>query len=161
MIGTTEAAKLLEISARRLRCLLAEDRVIGAFKAGRNWVIPVIEGLPKIKAAARGPKSIWKKLQTPAKSVIHINRQVVGKKVDDEYIPPISVKYRKENIYCLKVEIPGPCTLVYQPESPLPGCKATAWIESFIQPIVKHGCNFEEVKQQLKKLNLEPECVMI
>lgn len=154
MIGTTEAAKLLEISARRLRYLLAQDRVIGAFKAGRNWVIPVIEGLPKIKAASRGPKSIWKKLTTPAKSVIHINRQVIGKKVDDEYIPPISVKYRNENIYCLKVEIPGPCTLVYQPESPLPGSKATAWIESFFQPITKNGCSFEEVKQLLAKLKL-------
>ncbi|MEL6163796.1 MAG: helix-turn-helix domain-containing protein [Cyanobacteria bacterium J06628_3] len=160
MIGTTEAAELLEISARRLRRLLAEDRVIGAFKAGRNWVIPVIEGLPKIKAASRGPKSIWKKLQTPAKSIVHINRQVIGKKVDDKYIPPISVKYRGENIYCLKVEIPGPCTLVYQPESPLPGSKATAWIESFIQPVAKHGCSFEEVKQQLKKLNPKSDYVL-
>ena len=160
MIGTTEAAKLLEISTRRLRCLLAQDRVTGAFKAGRNWVIPVIEGLPKIKTASRGPKSIWKKLRTPAKNVIHINRQVIGKKVDGEYIPPISVKYRDENIYCLKVEIPGPCTLVYQPESPLPGCKATAWIESFIQPVVKHGCSFKEVERQLKKLNPKSDYVL-
>jgi len=76
MIGTTEAAKLLQISARRLRFLLAQDRVIGAFKAGRNWVIPVIEGLPKIKTASREPQSIWKKLRTPAKNVIHINRQL-------------------------------------------------------------------------------------
>ncbi|MCJ8280951.1 MAG: hypothetical protein MJK14_13985 [Rivularia sp. ALOHA_DT_140] len=136
---------------------MAQKRVFGAFKAGRSWVIPVIEGLPKIKTASRGPKSTWKKVRTPAKNVIHINRHVIGKKVDGEYIPPISVKSTNQNTYCLQVEIPGPCTLVYQPDSPLPGCSATAWIESFFQPIVKDGRTFEEVKQLLQKLNLQSQ----
>lgn len=155
MIGTTEAAKLLKISARRLRYLLSEDRVVGAFKAGRNWVVPIIEGLPKIKAASCGPKSTWKKAQFPAKNVIHINRQVIGKKVDGEYIPPISVKNCNQNLYTVKVEIPGPCTLVYQPENRLRGCNATAWLESFYQPIVKNGIPHSEVKKRLERRKLQ------
>lgn len=151
MISTTEAAKLLEISTRRLRCLLSQGRVEGAFKSGRNWVIPVIEGLPKIKAALRGPKSTWKKIRFPAKNVIHINRQVIGKKVDGEYIPPISVKSRNQNLYTVRVEIPGPCSLVYQPENPLKGSKATAWLESFIQPVIKNGIPFSEVEKLLER----------
>ena len=118
MIGTSEAAKLLKISARRLRQLLSQSRVIGAFKAGRNWVIPVIGGLPKILKASCGPKSTWETVQTPAKSVMHINRQVIGKKADGKYIPPITVKSRNQNLYTVKVEIPGPSTMLYQPENP-------------------------------------------
>lgn len=157
MIGTSEAAKLLKISTRRLRHLLSQSRVIGAFKAGRNWVIPVIGGLPKIVKASCGPKPTWKTVQTPAKSVMHINRNVVGKKADGKYIPPITVKSRNQNLYTVKVEIPGPCTLVYQPENPLSGCHATAWLESFYQPIVKDGLSYSEVEKLLKRHNVESQ----
>lgn len=83
MVGTTEAAKLLNISPRRLRHLISQNRVFGAFKAGRNWVIPTINGYPKIKTASHGPKSTWKKVQVPAQNVIHINRQLIGMKMND------------------------------------------------------------------------------
>jgi hypothetical protein len=58
MVGTTEAASLLGISTRRLVALINEKRVYGAYKIGRIWVIPLVNGLPKINksASSRGPK---------------------------------------------------------------------------------------------------------
>lgn len=40
-IGTTEAAKLLQITNRRVVGLCSEGKLSGAFQAGRNWKIPV------------------------------------------------------------------------------------------------------------------------
>ncbi|MGF1673707.1 MAG: DNA-binding protein [Rivularia sp. (in: cyanobacteria)] len=153
MIGTTEAAKLLNISTRRLRCLLTQNRVYGAYKVGRTWIIPLVEGYPKIKTASRGPKSIWKKVRTPAQSFVHINRHLIGKKsIDGEYLPAISVKSRNKNIYSSRVIIPGPCIVVYEHENPMPGCKARAWIETFSQPIPLNGCTYQEIEAQLRKI---------
>ena len=153
MIGTTEAAKLLNISTRRLRYLLSQNRVYGAFKVGNRWIIPLIEGYPKIKTASRGPKSTWKKVKTPAQSFVHINRQLIGKrKLDGEFLPAISVKRRNENIYSSRVIIPGPCVVVYEYENPMPGCKARAWIQTFCQPIPINGCTYPEILEELKKI---------
>jgi hypothetical protein len=40
-VSTTKAASLLMISTRRLRQLLKEGRVIGAYKSGNFWFIPL------------------------------------------------------------------------------------------------------------------------
>ncbi len=150
MIGTTEAAKLLEFSARRLRKLLAQNRVHGAFKVGRNWLIPMVEGYPKIKEASHGPKGTWKKVQTPAQNVIHINRQLIGKKMNDgEFAPVISVKCRRKNTYSSRVVIPGPCTIIYEFENPSSGCGARAWIETYSEPMPLNGCSYQEVIAKL------------
>lgn len=53
MVGTTEAAKLLEVTPRRVRDYLLGGRVHGAFKVGRAWVIPLINGLPVITEGKR------------------------------------------------------------------------------------------------------------
>ena len=76
LIGTTEAAFLLNISAVRLRQLLQQGRVIGAYKQGRRWVIPLTKGMPKIKPGSRGPKGTWGKRPRTAETRIHINRKV-------------------------------------------------------------------------------------
>ena len=39
-IGTTEAAKLLQMTGRRVVGLCSEGKLIGAFRSGRNWKIP-------------------------------------------------------------------------------------------------------------------------
>jgi|GEM_PF-3136534 len=74
LIGTTEAAFLLNISAVRLRQLLQQGRVIGAYKQGRRWVIPLTKGMPKIKPGSRGtgilpvvPKALGAKGGAPLK----------------------------------------------------------------------------------------------
>ena len=39
-IGTGEAAKLLQMTSRRVIGLCAEGKLLGAFQSGRNWKIP-------------------------------------------------------------------------------------------------------------------------
>ena len=59
-IHTTEAAKLLGIIPRRLLDLLQKGRVVGAYKSGRCWIIPLFDGLPKIIPGKRGRTGTWK-----------------------------------------------------------------------------------------------------
>lgn len=146
MIGTTKAAKLLNISPRRVRELIYKGRVYGATKIAGNWVMPTENGYPVIKTASRGPKSTWKKVRIRPQNIININRQFIGKKMDDgKYAPPISVKCRNENTYTNRVYIPGPCLLIYDFENPESGCGATAWLHTFDEPLIKEGCTFEEI----------------
>ena len=78
-VGTTEAAKRLGISGSRLRVLLKEGRVEGAYKAGKIWMIPLYNDVPVITKCQRGPKPKWKKKQVPAKNIIHVNRHIITK----------------------------------------------------------------------------------
>lgn len=153
MIGTKKAAELLGISDRRVRKLIAQGRVHGACKIGGSWVIPLINGYPKIKTASRGPKPTWKKVQVPAKNIIHINRQLIGTKMDDgKFSPPISVKCRNQNTYSRRIVIPGPCVLVYDFENPQSNCSATAWLETFSEVDITDGCTFKEIMDKHPKL---------
>ena len=60
-LHTTQAASLLEISPRRLRQLLQQGRVKGAYKTGKYWLIPLYNGLPQVIKAKRGRAGTWKK----------------------------------------------------------------------------------------------------
>lgn len=54
MITSTQAAQQLGVSRRRVLQLLAEGRIKGAAKAGRDWLIPSpvqIESAPRGQAA--------------------------------------------------------------------------------------------------------------
>lgn len=129
-VGTTEAAKRLGISGARLRVLLQENRVQGAYKSGRIWIIPLYNGMPVITKRDRGPKPTWKTKQVPAKSIIHVNRNVIkNNKETGNCAPVIAVKYRQNNHYGHEVAINGPCRLIYRPNAPR--CfGATVWIET-------------------------------
>jgi hypothetical protein len=50
MKSVTQAAKLLGVSARRMRVLCAQDRVSGAQKVGGMWVLP---DNPRVSPAGR------------------------------------------------------------------------------------------------------------
>ena len=50
-IGTTEAAALLQMTGRRVVGLCSEGKLAGAFKAGRNWKIPM-ESIKKYRENA-------------------------------------------------------------------------------------------------------------
>ena len=150
MIGTKKAAELLGISDRRVRKLIAQGRVHGACKIGGSWVIPLINGYPKIKTASRGPKATWKKVTTPTQNIVHINRQLIGQKmIDDRFAPVISIKGRKKNTYSSRVVIPGPCVIVYDFENPHSDCGARAWVESYSQPMPQDGCTYQEIIDRL------------
>ncbi|WP_413165972.1 DNA-binding protein [Capilliphycus salinus ALCB114379] len=131
IVGTTEAAQILKISTARLRVLLSEGRVEGAYKTGKMWLIPLFKGEPTIKRGKRGPAPRWCNLKKRAKKIVHVNSQRIRQnQKHQERLPVISVKKGQTNTYGHIVEIPGGCRVVYSPDKPLP-CGARVWIETF------------------------------
>lgn len=145
-VHTPQAAKLLNISRRRLLDLLQKGRVIGAYKSDRYWLIPLNDGLPQIVPGKRGRKGQWKTKKPQTKrTVVHINKNHIqqnNKSTVECHKPVIAVKtYRSSqlphkrngskaiaNVYVRVLEIPYPCRVVYQPDNPL-SCGAKVWIE--------------------------------
>lgn len=129
-VHTTKAASLLEISPRRLRQLMQQGRVKGAYKTGKFWLIPLYNGMPQITKATRGQAGTWKTGKQPKKTIVHINRNTIksnAKKSLERREPVIAIKGRK-NTYVHSLEIPTRCRIVYQPDKPL-SCGAQVWIE--------------------------------
>ncbi|NER26368.1 MAG: helix-turn-helix domain-containing protein [Symploca sp. SIO1C4] len=129
LIGTAEAAELLGISTARVRLLLKQGRIEGAYKIGRFWVIPLFDGMPVISKGLRGPKAKWCR-RRPALTLIHVNQHAIRQnKKREDHLPVISIKKGNSNIYGHEVKINGPCRIVYQPNLPKP-CGARVWIET-------------------------------
>ncbi len=129
-VHTTKAASLLEISSRRLRKLLAEGRVVGAYKSGKFWLIPLYEGMPVITTVKRGQKGTWKVGKKTSRVIVHINKNAIQgniKKKPEEREAVIGIKGSQLG-YVNHLEIPAPCRIVYSPDKPL-GCGARVWIE--------------------------------
>ncbi len=159
MVGTKEAAKILGIGERRLRYLLAGSRVQGAFKVGRIWIIPLINGIPVVKNCDRlnkagvlyhrGPKPTWKNLRRQALSRIHVNKHLFGKKDGTgSYVPVIKVNNSKGG-YCHRVEIHGYCSIVYNFDHPFDSAKV--WIETDSEPIIiGDKYTYAEIQEMLK-----------
>ena len=130
IVGTTAAAKILNISTSRLRFLLVSNRVEGAYKTGRIWLIPLFNGKPIIRKGKRGPAPRWRNSRKPIKTVIHVNTQKIKQNHKHGlYKPVISIKRGHTNQYAHEVEIPGGCRIVYRPNRPCGG-GARVWIES-------------------------------
>ena len=130
-VGTTEAAEILNISTSRMRYLLARDRVKGAYKAGKGWIIPLFNKMPIISKGGRGPKPKWRK-RIPARTIIHVNRQKIAQNRNkrENLEGVFSIKRCKDNILGYSVKVNGPCEIIYRPEKPL-GSGAVVWIETF------------------------------
>ena len=64
------------------------------------------------------------------KTVVHVNQHIIrSNSKTGEREPVLTVKTYKDNRYAHRVRIAGPCTVVYQPDSPL-SCGAKVWIET-------------------------------
>ncbi len=151
-VSTTQAAEILNISKSRMRYLLRQGRVKGAYKAGKFWIVPLFEGNPIISRGDRGPKATWRRRQ-PAKTKIHVNRQNIRQNRNlelEDLIPVLSVKRYDSNIYGYSVKINGPCDIVYSPQKPL-NCGAVLWVETFSQVEVKLTFGEEEEKEKEKE----------
>ena len=132
IVGTTETAKILNISTGRLRILLIAGRVEGAYKTGRIWLIPLFNGKPIIKKGKRGPAPRWRNPRKPAKTVVHVNTQKIKQNQKNSLKQPvITVKRGNTNQYGHEVEMPGGCRVVYRPDNPM--CGARVWIESLYE----------------------------
>ena len=137
IIGTTEAAYLLGISAQRLRVLLAQDRVKNAYKENGFWQIPAYgckgSEMPIISPGRRGPKGNWCKEKRTKPTMIHVNQHIIKENANNplKHIKPvISVKHTNRNDYGYQLEIKGPCRIVYNPHEPAQ-CGAHLWIDTF------------------------------
>ncbi|MEM8720966.1 MAG: DNA-binding protein [Cyanobacteria bacterium P01_G01_bin.39] len=132
IVGTTEAAQVLNISTPRLRVLLIEGRVEGAYKTGRMWLIPLFNGKPIIRRGSRGPAPRWRNPRKPAKTIIHVNsHRIKANNKHQQTQPVITVKNGNTNRYGYEVEIPGGCRVVYRPDRSI--CGAKVWIESLYE----------------------------
>ncbi|NEQ73317.1 MAG: helix-turn-helix domain-containing protein [Okeania sp. SIO2C9] len=138
---TTQAAFLLNISTGRLRTLLNQGRVQGAYKLKRLWMIPLNHrGMPEIKPGSRGPQPTWNKLQRKAKTIVHVIRKNIDYNRDHGTShPAIAVKVGDKKKYCHALKINGPCQIVYQPHEPNKSQAGGArlWIEVEPQYIVE------------------------
>ena len=135
IVGTTEAAKILKISTARLRVLMIEGRVEGAYKTGKMWLIPLINGKPIIKRGTRGPAPSWHNSKKPAKTFVHVNSHAIKhNQKHQKQEPVITVKRGNTNRYGHEVEIPGGCRVVYRPDNPQYG--ARVWIETLYEVMV-------------------------
>ncbi|NEO32722.1 MAG: helix-turn-helix domain-containing protein [Symploca sp. SIO3C6] len=129
-VSTTQAAHLMGVSVRRIRQLLSGGRIRGAFKAGKFWMIPLVEGMPLVSKGTRGPQASWRRRKPSPVTIIHVNQQTIRQNQKQEKpAPVISVKRGKENRYGHEVEITGPCRVVYRRDNPKP-CGARVWIET-------------------------------
>ena len=74
---TSQAAQISNISTARMRVLLADGRVKGAYKNGKFWLIPLYRGKPIISKRKRGPAPRWSNPRKPAKTIVHVNKNAI------------------------------------------------------------------------------------
>ncbi|NJL60507.1 MAG: helix-turn-helix domain-containing protein [Methylacidiphilales bacterium] len=130
-ISVTQLAEKLKVSTSRVRFILGEGRIVGAFKVGNVWIIPVNNnGKIQVISGKRGPKLSWCKSRLKAQAKIHVNGQKIKQNRETgNNTPVITVKRGKTNEYCHQVDIKGPCKLIYKPSNPLKS-GAQVWIET-------------------------------
>ena len=151
-VGTTEAAEILDIKPSRMRYLLSEGRVKGAYKSGKNWIIPLFYRMPIISRGKRGPNPKWCR-RIPAKLIINVNRNKIrDNKNRQNPEPVISVKRYDSNTYGFSAKINGPCEIIYQPENPL-NCNGVLWIETFASVGV--------IREKSKQDGTQPDIFMV
>ncbi|NET28417.1 hypothetical protein [Okeania sp. SIO1I7] len=140
IIGTREAAFLLGICCQRVRVLLAQGRIKGAYKHKGFWRIPLYQNMPDVIPGKRGPRGVWCKGLRQAPTRIHVNQRKIkanSKRIKndplmtpEQLVPVITMKQSERNDLGYQMEIHGECRIVYQPYHPLP-CGARLWIETY------------------------------
>jgi len=141
-ITTREAAFLLGICCQRVRVLLSQGRIKGAYKHKGFWQIPVYgkRKMPVVVPGTRGPKGVWCHQERKKPTIIHVNQQKIktnGKRIKqdplmtpDQLKPVVSVKQRNRNDLGYQIVLKGECRIVYKPYQPL-DCGAHLWIETY------------------------------
>jgi hypothetical protein len=138
LVSTSEAAALLEVSDARVRQLLGEGRIRGAYKIGKFWVIPLFDGKVSVVKGKRGPKPKKPSGRPKSMTKVYINRHKLLKNHNQgTYEPVISVNRASKSIYGHEVAIDGPCRIVYDPQAPN---NPRIWIETVfgVRAIVKN-----------------------
>jgi hypothetical protein len=129
-IQTKEASLLLRLCPQRVRKLLSQGRIKGAFKDKRGfWQIPLYWNMPQVIPANRGVKGTWRKRFSKKATFIHVRQDRIrhNRKYGTNE-PVITVREGDRKTYCHQLTIDGICRIVYQPDKPK-DCGATLWIE--------------------------------
>ncbi|NEO56751.1 MAG: helix-turn-helix domain-containing protein [Okeania sp. SIO3B5] len=154
VVGTTEAAFLLNISTARVRVLLKEGRIKGANKKGRSWLIPLnSQGIPEIIPGSRGPDGTWNKGQRTSKTVIQILPTVINANHQNgTCLPAINIQQGDRHHLCHEADILGPCKIIYQPSqgNSGPTGETNLWIEINPEVQIIHRV-FSDVDENLQK----------
>ena len=132
-VGTKEVASILGVSVERVRWLLKQGRIKGAFKVGRAWIIPLVGDRPIISKGRRGPKARWSRNHKIGVTKIYVKKNEVNSNYRrGEQKPVISVNRSNYNAVCgHEVLVSGPCRIIYQPEKEK---NPRLWIET-ISPV--------------------------
>jgi excisionase family DNA binding protein len=78
-LSVKQLADNLGVSTNRIRKLIADGRIKGAFKVGNIWVIPVVDGKPQATKGSRGPELTWKRCRPNPVSRLHVNQEKIRK----------------------------------------------------------------------------------
>ncbi len=136
IVGTTEAAFLLNISVSRVKVLLQQERITGAKKEGKVWKIPLVKGIPQVKECHRGLKGTWRRKRCEKTTRIHVNKPQINHNRKHKTLEPvITIRQGSRKTSCHIAEIKGSCRVVYQPDNPL-SCGAVVWIEVLPDTVV-------------------------
>ena len=83
-----------------------------------------------MRATGETRAGLHKQRKENMKKRIHINQHNIRRNKSTGYNEPvITVKTYKSNDYGHRVQVNGPCTIVYSPDKPL-SCGAKVWIET-------------------------------
>ncbi len=94
IVTTKKAAGILGISGARLRVLLAQGLLEGAYKCGRMWLIPLFDGRPFIsKGILRSSSQVEK---SPQASQNHHSCQRTAHQTESETEPARTSNYSKK-----------------------------------------------------------------
>ncbi|GEM_PF-315820 len=158
IVGTTEAASLLNISSPRLRQLLQQGRVIGAYKkeGSKFWCIPLKNGMPQIESRNWGPKGTWRKRPRTVDNLIYVNRGFIASNASSgTFKAPITVNQGTKSSSGHEVKVGDLLKLVYRPYAPLT-CGATLWLEVAPEvPITTKTFSTIRESQQIYELEKE------
>lgn len=135
-VQTTQAASLLNICPQRVRKLLKQGRIKGAFKDEKGfWQIPLSWGMPQVIPAGRGQKGTWRKRLIKRSTFIHVRQDRLrdNRKYGTDN-PVVTIRSGNRQIYCHEATIEGICKIIYQQDRPL-SCGATLWLE--LEPTTK------------------------
>lgn len=141
LVSTKDAARLLDISPKRMRTLIAQGRVEGAVKIGGTWVVPLFEGKVVVKLAKRGLKPTWinkvgqpdqKKVNKRPKKIVKVLQANIKSNQGGEGTAPVIsvVKCGDKAHHVHEINIQGQAKLCYSrlPRKDKGG--ASVWLET-------------------------------
>ena len=133
-VGTVEAAFLLDLSPQRVRQLLQQNRIKGAYKKNGKWRIPLYNYMPRVKSRRKGPKGTWRHRLQRVHTYVHVLRDPIAANIHriKEGLPLLPtmevVRGSRRGRHFHRVTISGPSEVVHCTKEPI-RTGARVWVE--------------------------------